>query len=166
MNLRQYLETFLFFGHGGASVKKPACQCRRLRRCGFDHWIWKIPWRRAWQPISVFWPGESPWTEEPGGVQPMGSQSDRTEVTLHACKNWNIVAVFKHILVVLILYHMLLLRPEAWAEKHISCVLFLRYLIERCHVQSRLKIWNQVWWKDPIISITDNLATAQKVLVL
>ena len=35
----------------------------------------KIPWRRAWQPTSVFLPGESPWTEEPGGLQPMGSQS-------------------------------------------------------------------------------------------
>ena len=26
-----------------------------------------IPWK-AWQPIPVFWPGESPWTEEPGGL--------------------------------------------------------------------------------------------------
>ena len=30
------------------------------RRPGFDPWIWKIPWRREWQPISVFWPGEFP----------------------------------------------------------------------------------------------------------
>ena len=33
-----------------------------------------IPWRRAWQPPPVFLPGESPWTEEPGGVQSMGLQ--------------------------------------------------------------------------------------------
>ena len=26
------------------------------------------PWRRAWQPPPVFLPGESPWTEEPGGL--------------------------------------------------------------------------------------------------
>ena len=32
------------------------------------------PWRRAWQPTPVFLPGESPWTEEPGGLQSMGSQ--------------------------------------------------------------------------------------------
>ena len=25
----------------------------------FDPWVWKIPWRRAWQPTSVFLPGES-----------------------------------------------------------------------------------------------------------
>ena len=26
------------------------------------------PWRRAWQPPPVVLPGESPWTEEPGGL--------------------------------------------------------------------------------------------------
>ena len=33
-----------------------------------------IFWRRAWQPTLVFVPGESPWTEEPDGLQSMGSQ--------------------------------------------------------------------------------------------
>ena len=32
------------------------------------------PWRRACQPIPVFLPGESPWTEEPIGLQSVGSQ--------------------------------------------------------------------------------------------
>ena len=36
----------------------------------------KIPWKRAWQPAPVFLPGESPWTEEPGGLQSIGSQRD------------------------------------------------------------------------------------------
>ena len=39
---------------------------------GFDPWVEKIPWRRAWQPTLVFLPGESPWTEEPGGLQRVG----------------------------------------------------------------------------------------------
>ena len=34
-------------------------QRRRHRRCGFDPWVGKIPWRRAWQPTPVFLPGES-----------------------------------------------------------------------------------------------------------
>ena len=34
----------------------------------------RFPWRRAWQPTPVFLPGESPWTEEPGRLQSMGSQ--------------------------------------------------------------------------------------------
>ena len=32
----------------------------RYKRCGFDPWIGKMPWRRAWQPTPVFLPGESP----------------------------------------------------------------------------------------------------------
>ena len=36
--------------------KESACQCRR---CEFDPWVGKIPWRRKWQPTPVFLPGES-----------------------------------------------------------------------------------------------------------
>ena len=36
-------------------------------------------WRRSWQPFPVFVPGESPWAEEPGGLQPTGSQRVRHE---------------------------------------------------------------------------------------
>ena len=33
-----------------------------------------------WQPTPVFLPGESPWTEEPGGLQSVGrKESDTTE---------------------------------------------------------------------------------------
>ena len=42
-----------------------------------DPWVGKMPWRRAWQPTPVFLPGESPWTEEPGGLQSMGLQRVR-----------------------------------------------------------------------------------------
>ena len=43
---------------GGASGKEHACQCRRLKRLGFDPCIGKIPWRRAWQCSPVFLPRE------------------------------------------------------------------------------------------------------------
>ena len=39
--------------------KEPTSQCRRLKRCRFNPWIRKIPWRRTWQPTPVFLPGES-----------------------------------------------------------------------------------------------------------
>ena len=69
----------LFPGSGrspGEGIEYPlqcsiSLQCERPR---FRPWIAKIPWRRAWQSITVFLPGESPWTEEPGGLQSMGSQ--------------------------------------------------------------------------------------------
>ena len=41
---------------GGSDSKEPTCQCRR---CGFDPWVGRIPWRRKWQPSLVFLPGES-----------------------------------------------------------------------------------------------------------
>jgi len=49
-------------------------QCERP---GFNLWIGKIPWRRAWQHSPVFLPGESLWTEEPGRLKSMGSQRVR-----------------------------------------------------------------------------------------
>ena len=36
-----------------------ACQCRRRKRPGFNPWVGRILWRRAWQPPPVFLPGAS-----------------------------------------------------------------------------------------------------------
>ena len=33
--------------------------CLQCRRLGFDPWVGKIPWSRAWQPTPVFLPGKS-----------------------------------------------------------------------------------------------------------
>ena len=43
-----------------AQLVKNHLQCRRPQ---FDPWVGKISWRRAWQPIPVFLPGESPGTK-------------------------------------------------------------------------------------------------------
>ena len=40
-------------------------------RPGFNPWAGKIPWRRARQPTPGFLPGESPGSEEAGGLQSM-----------------------------------------------------------------------------------------------
>ena len=44
----------------------------------------------AWQPTPVFLPGESPWTEEPGGYSPWRcKESDTTEqLSMHAHSTW------------------------------------------------------------------------------
>ena len=56
------------------SGKEYTCQCRSLRRHGFDPWVGKIPWRRSWQPTPVFLAWRIPWIEEPGGLQSTRSQ--------------------------------------------------------------------------------------------
>ena len=66
---------------GSTSGKEPACHCRKHKRWGFDPWVREIPWRRPLQPTPVFFPGESPKTQEPGGLQSRFTESDMTEVT-------------------------------------------------------------------------------------
>jgi len=44
---------------GGASGKESASQCKRCKRYRFSPWARKLPWKRAWEPMPVFLPGES-----------------------------------------------------------------------------------------------------------
>ena len=46
-------------GFPGGTSKASAYQCRRPKRCGFDPRVWKIPWRRKWQPNPAFLPEKS-----------------------------------------------------------------------------------------------------------
>ena len=53
----------------GASGKEPICQCRVCKRQGFDPWVWKIPWSRAWQPTPVLFPDAGKdWGQEGKGA--------------------------------------------------------------------------------------------------
>ena len=68
--------TFILFSKGlpGSSAgEESACNAGDSGP-GFNPWVGKIPQRRAWTPTPVFLPGESPWTEKPGGLQSMGPQ--------------------------------------------------------------------------------------------
>ena len=55
------------------SPKEPTSQCRRH---GFDPWVGKIPWRRAWQLTPVFLPGESPGQRSLVGCSPWVAKSE------------------------------------------------------------------------------------------
>ena len=62
------------------SGKKIYLQFRRHRRCGFNPWVGKIPWRRKWQPTPVFLPGKSQGQRSLAGQSPWGpKESDTTE---------------------------------------------------------------------------------------
>ena len=56
LRIKHYVYMYAGDFPAGTSGKQPTCQSRR---CGFDLWVGKIPWRRAWQPTPVFLPGES-----------------------------------------------------------------------------------------------------------
>ena len=65
---------------GGLDSKESTCNVGDL---GLIPRLGRSPWRRAWQPTPVFLPAESPWTEEPGRLQSMGSQN-RTRMSNQA----------------------------------------------------------------------------------
>ena len=72
-------EEGILFLPDSSSGKESAC-----KRLGFDPWVGKIPWRRAWQPTPVFLPGESHGQRSlagwGGGYSPWGhKESDMTE---------------------------------------------------------------------------------------
>ena len=62
--------------------KEHAFQCRKYKRCGFDPWVGRFPWRKAWQPTPVFLPGESCGQRSVVGYSPQGCKElDTTEGT-------------------------------------------------------------------------------------
>ena len=99
------------------SGKESACQCRSRKRCGFDPWVGKIPWRRKWQPTPVFLPGESQEQRNLVGYSPWAcKESDTTE---HAQTH-----LFRKCLPILVsgrktisLYHFNWYRKGIWQNK-------------------------------------------------
>ena len=65
-------------------VKNPPANAEDMRP-RFNAMVGKIPWRRTWQPISVFLPGESHgWGSLPGYRSQSCKDLDMTDVTRHA----------------------------------------------------------------------------------
>ena len=72
------------------SRQRICLQHKRYRRRGFNPWVRKIPWRRKWQPTSVFLPGKSHGQRSLVGYSPWGcKESDITErLSLHTHRDW------------------------------------------------------------------------------
>ena len=69
---------------GGTGGKEPTNQCRRRKRHGFDPWVGKTPWRRAWQPTPALLPGEFHGQRSLVGCELWGHKElDMTEATQH-----------------------------------------------------------------------------------
>ena len=59
------------------SSEESACQ---RRRCGFNSWIEKTPWRREWQPPPVSLPGKSHRQRSLASYSPWGHKESRHDV--------------------------------------------------------------------------------------
>ena len=70
---------------GGADGKESACNAGDQ---GSYPWLGKNPLKRVWQPVPVFLLGESPWIEEPGRLQSMGSQRVRHDWATKLITAW------------------------------------------------------------------------------
>ena len=68
----------------GISGEESTCQCRRHKRCRFDPYVGKIPWRREWQPTPVFLPEKSHGWAAVHGVTKSWSQLSGQHI--HTCK--------------------------------------------------------------------------------
>ena len=112
----------------------------RQKRYGFDPWIRKIPWRKAWQSTPVFLLGKPSFTEEPGGLQSIELQrvgyywNDLAHILIyalytlwmHATNNSTQIA---HIAKKLLVLYLLLLTFSLiiwWAETIFSSILQTR----------------------------------------
>ena len=66
-------------------VKNPPVSAGDIKRYWFDPWVGKISWRRKWQPIPVFLPGESHGQRSLVGYSSWGRRElDTTEATERA----------------------------------------------------------------------------------
>ena len=61
---------------GGANGKEPACQCRGHRNTGSISASGRSPGEKGMATHSSILAWRIPWTEEPGGLQSIGLQSE------------------------------------------------------------------------------------------
>ena len=67
---------------GGSGVNNLFANSGDVKRCRFDSWAGKIPWRRARLSTPVFLPGESPGQRSLMDYNSWGrKESDMTEMT-------------------------------------------------------------------------------------
>ena len=61
-----------------------------IQEPGFEPWVGKIPWRREWQPIPIFLPGEFHGQRSLAGYSPGGRQeSDTNKGLTHTIMTWH-----------------------------------------------------------------------------
>ena len=79
----------LYYSHhsiappGASQVTQWYRICLPCRRCGFNPWVRKIPWRRKWQPTQVFLPTKCHGQRSLAGYSPWGCKESRHDWVTH-----------------------------------------------------------------------------------
>ena len=133
---------------GVTSGKEPTCECRRCKKCRFKPWIRKIPWRRAWQPITVFSPGESRGQRSLPGYGSQGLKELGTiEATQQTLMLGNSVSSFEELADCFLkqLWHFIfLLAVYEGSISLYNCYIFfsLTFLFQLCQcLQNGISLW-------------------------
>ena len=81
------------------SSKEFLCQCRRHRRLGFDPWVGikPSPLEKGMATHSSILAWRNPWTEEPGRLWAIGSQSFRATENVHTQANGSDMWLYKEL---------------------------------------------------------------------
>ena len=63
-------------------IKNPPANAGEVKRCGFNPWVKKIPLEESMAIHSIILAWRIPWTEQSGGLQSIGSQSNSTSAAI------------------------------------------------------------------------------------
>ena len=92
-------------------AETPPANAGRCKGHGFSPWVRKIPWRRAWQPTSVFLPGESHGQRSLASHSPLGcTELSMTKAAQHIAHSRACLCVY--------IYHILLIRLSV--DRHLG----------------------------------------------
>ena len=122
LSVKRNVSNIYFIGFKGASQVVLVVKTLQYKRCGFDSWVEKIPWRRTTHSSILNW--RNPWTEQPGGLQSMvHSRTQLRRLSMHAQREWSTwpVSSSRSVFVLfLILYPANRNRAGVWQMHHLS----------------------------------------------
>ena len=77
----------------------------KYRRQGFNPWVSKIFWRKKWQPVPVYLPGESFGQRSLAGYSPWGHKE------LDMGEGLNICSLFDLVIQIMLIEYLLYIMP-------------------------------------------------------
>ena len=121
----------------------------------FNPWVGKIPWRRKWQPTSVFLPGESHGRRSLVGYSPQGCKELDTTEWLHFHFHFKPIAAITRFLVYITLEAKIIQFTEVTTQSALpiffrpyifNCKCIHVHILKICPVRSQMHTENASMW--------------------